>query len=51
MGCGDECPHILGTRYIDWELTDPAGRPIAQVRAIRDDIAHRVNRLFAGLDG
>ncbi len=42
MGCGDECPYIPGKRYIDWELTDPKGRPIDAVRAIRDDIADRV---------
>jgi arsenate reductase len=50
MGCGDECPVIPGKRYIDWELTDPAGQPIDQVRAIRDDIDHRVHRLVEELD-
>ena len=42
MGCGDECPYIPGKRYIDWDLPDPKGRPIAEVRAIRDDIRARV---------
>jgi arsenate reductase len=50
MGCGDACPYIPGTRYIDWDLADPAGRPIAEVRAIRDDIATRVGGLAAELD-
>jgi arsenate reductase (thioredoxin) len=51
MGCGDECPYIPGKRYIDWDLPDPAGRPIEEVRALRDDIAGRVERLAAELDG
>jgi arsenate reductase (thioredoxin) len=42
MGCGDECPFIPGKRYIDWELEDPAGMPIEDVRRVRDDIAARV---------
>ena len=50
MGCGDECPYIPGKRYIDWELTDPAGRPLDEVRQIRDDIARRVEQLVAELD-
>jgi len=50
MGCGDACPYIPGKRYIDWELPDPAGRPIDEVRAIRDDIATRVAALAAELD-
>src|SRR4051812_38046616 len=45
MGCGDECPYIPGKRYIDWDLQDPAGLPLDQVRAIRDDIARRVDEL------
>ena len=45
MGCGDACPFIPGKRYLDWELTDPKGLPIAEVRAIRDDIARRVAAL------
>ena len=45
MGCGDECPYIPGKRYVDWDLPDPKGRPIEEVRAIRDDIAERVKEL------
>jgi protein-tyrosine-phosphatase len=45
MGCGDECPFIPGKRYIDWDLTDPAGEPLSEVRAIRDDIDQRVQTL------
>jgi hypothetical protein len=51
MGCGDECPYIPGKRYVDWELEDPAGRPLDEVRATRDDIARRVAALVADLDG
>jgi protein-tyrosine-phosphatase len=50
MGCGDECPYYPDKRYIDWNLTDPKGQPVAQVRAIRDDIAERVGELVAELD-
>ena len=50
MGCGDECPYIPGTRYVDWELDDPAGRSIDEVRAIRDEIGRRVEGLVAELD-
>ena len=50
MGCGDECPFIPGKRYLDWDLQDPKGRPIDEVRATRDDIAHRVDRLLTELD-
>lgn len=49
MGCGDECPYIPGKRYVDWDLPDPKGRPVEEVRAIRDDIAARVRELAAGL--
>ena len=49
MGCGDECPYIPGKRYIDWDLTDPKGRPVEEVREIRDDIAKRVDGLIAEL--
>jgi arsenate reductase (thioredoxin) len=45
MGCGDECPIIPGKRYIDWDLPDPAGRSLDQVRAIRNDIDQRVHAL------
>jgi arsenate reductase len=50
MGCGDECPYVPGVRYLDWELEDPAGRPIEEVRATRDEIGHRVEALVAELD-
>jgi arsenate reductase (thioredoxin) len=50
MGCGGACPYMPGKRYVDWELPDPAGRPIAEVRATRDDIAHRVQGLLQELD-
>ena len=49
MGCGDACPVYPGKRYVDWELPDPAGRPIEDVRPIRDEIAHRVDALMAEL--
>jgi protein-tyrosine-phosphatase len=51
MGCGDECPYIPGKRYVDWALADPAGRPLDEVRATRDEIARRVQALVAELDG
>jgi protein-tyrosine-phosphatase len=50
MGCGDECPYIPAKRYVDWDLPDPKGRPLDEVRAIRDDIAARVQALVAELD-
>jgi arsenate reductase (thioredoxin) len=50
MGCGDECPYIPGRRYVDWDLQDPKGLPVDQVRAIRDEIAGRVERLAVELD-
>ncbi len=50
MGCGDECPYIPGKRYIDWDLADPAGQPIDQVRKTRDEIGRRVRDLGAMLD-
>ncbi len=49
MGCGDACPYIPGKRYIDWNLPDPKGRPISEVRATRDEIARRVDELLADL--
>jgi arsenate reductase len=49
MGCGDACPYIPGKRYIDWDLEDPAGRPLAEVRATRDLIAAKVTELAAEL--
>lgn len=51
MGCGDARPFIAGKRYIDWDLTDPKGKPVSAVRAIRDDIAGRVRQLLVELDG
>ena len=42
MGCGDQCPFVPGARTEDWPLDDPKGRPLDQVRGIRDDIAQRV---------
>ncbi len=50
MGCGDACPVYPGTRYEDWELTDPAGQPIELVRTVRDDIETRVRGLMESLD-
>ncbi|TMK95525.1 MAG: arsenate reductase ArsC [Actinobacteria bacterium] len=51
MGCGDSCPYVPGKRYIDWELPDPRGRSLDEVRAIRDEIAARVRGLVGTLDG
>jgi arsenate reductase (thioredoxin) len=51
MGCGDTCPVFPGRRYEDWNLTDPAGQPVEVVRAIRDDIRGRVERLLTELRG
>ena len=50
MGCGDECPYIPGKRYLDWELDDPKGRPVEEVRATRDEIERRVVELIGELD-
>jgi protein-tyrosine-phosphatase len=50
MGCGDQCPVIPGKRYLDWDLPDPKGRPIDEVRATRDKIADHVGQLLAELD-
>jgi arsenate reductase (thioredoxin) len=50
MGCGDECPVVPGKRYQDWELPDPAGRPLEEVRTIRDEIAERVQGLVSELN-
>jgi protein-tyrosine-phosphatase len=50
MGCGDECPYVPGKRYVDWDLEDPKGRPLDEVRATRDDIARRVAALVEELD-
>lgn len=50
MGCGDACPYIPGKRYIDWNLPDPKGRPLAEVRATRDEIGHQVRTLVDELN-
>jgi arsenate reductase (thioredoxin) len=50
MGCGDECPYIPGKRYLDWDLPDPKGRTVDEVRATRDEIERRVEGLVAELD-
>jgi arsenate reductase (thioredoxin) len=49
MGCGDACPVFPGKRYLDWELPDPAGKGVQEVRAIRDQIDDRVKALLAEL--
>jgi arsenate reductase (thioredoxin) len=49
MGCGDACPVFPGKRYLDWQLDDPAGKPVDEVRPIRDEIDRRVRALLAEL--
>ena len=49
MGCGDECPYIPGKRYVDWDLPDPKGRPLEEVRRTREEIGRRVAELAAEL--
>jgi len=49
MGCGDACPVFPGKRYEDWDLTDPAGRGIDEVRPVRDEIGRRVQALLTEL--
>jgi arsenate reductase len=49
MGCGDACPILPGKRYLDWELTDPAGQDLTIVRGVRDEIDARVRRLLSEL--
>jgi arsenate reductase len=46
MGCGDKCPYVPGVRRDDWPLPDPKGRPLDEVRAVRDDIRSRVSALL-----
>jgi arsenate reductase len=46
MGCWDQCPYIPGKRYIDWELPDPKGMPLPEVRRIQDEIQRRVQELL-----
>ena len=50
MGCGDQCPYVPGKRYLDWQLPDPKARPLAEVRATRDEIARRTRALVEELD-
>jgi arsenate reductase len=50
MGCGDECPYIPGRRYLDWELEDPKGRTVDEVRRTRDEINGRITSLITELD-
>jgi len=50
MGCGDECPYVPGVRYLDWDLEDPKGRPLEEVRATRDEIGRRVQELLGELE-
>jgi arsenate reductase len=50
MGCGDECPYVPGKRYLDWELEDPKGRPLDEVRRTREEIERRVAELLDELD-
>jgi protein-tyrosine-phosphatase len=50
MGCGDACPFVPGRRYLDWDLPDPKGRSVDAVRAIRDEIAGRIDALVTELD-
>ena len=47
MGCGEECPFVPGVERADWNLPDPKGQPVERVRAIRDDIRNRVQKLIA----
>ena len=51
MGCGDACPVLPGKRYLDWDLPDPAGRSVDEIRAIRDSISSLVQSLLADLVG
>lgn len=49
MGCGDTCPYVPGKRYVDWPLDDPKGRPVEEVRRIRDEISVLVEELVGQL--
>jgi protein-tyrosine-phosphatase len=51
MGCGDACPVFPGKRYLDWDLPDPAGKSVEEVREIRDEIDRRVRELMSELEG
>lgn len=50
MGCGDACPYVPGTTYVDWDLPDPSGQPVERVREIRDEIAGRIDALVVSLN-
>jgi arsenate reductase len=50
MGCGDVCPLLPGTSYVDWAIEDPVGQPLERVRQIRDEIDQRVTELVRQLD-
>jgi arsenate reductase len=50
MGCGDTCPVYPGKRYVDWELSDPAGQPVDMVRQVRDEIKAEVQNLITELN-
>jgi arsenate reductase (thioredoxin) len=50
MGCGDECPYLPRKRYLDWDLPDPKGMPVEDVRALREEIARLVDALAEELD-
>jgi arsenate reductase len=45
MGCGDECPYVPGKRYVDWQLDDPAGKSLDEVRSVRDELARLIEEL------
>jgi len=49
MGCGDPCPLFPGKRYVDWELEDPSGKSVEEIRPIRDEIEQRVRALMTEL--
>jgi len=51
MGCGEACPIYPGKKYLDWDLPDPSGRPVEEVRPIRDEIDRRIRALLAELIG
>ena len=50
MGCGDACPFFPGKTYLDWPLSDPAGKGVEEVRPIRDEIRAKVEALIAEID-
>jgi protein-tyrosine-phosphatase len=49
MGCGDSCPIFPGKHYLDWEVGDPAGLPVEEIRPIRDELGERVRQLMHDL--